>query len=321
MLARHAAALALLLALPVAAQITGTKTLLGEVLAGQQPVGHVLVTLENQYQTPMNQTQTDLDGRFTFSGLAGAVYYISINAPGYAPALQMEDLGVSGQQVSASIFLHPKTEIRFAPRSLGKYSLSAKARRDYERGEKLLAQGQYKKAIAPLSATMAAAPTFAPGYADLGSAYFGAHKTGQARKVWQKALSLDGHQADAAVGLARLQNDHHHWSAALKLLARVASAQRHAWPWHLEQGRAEYGLQRWSAATTDLTAALPGGPSQPHLYLMLSNLDLRFQRLPQARGMLESYLKASPKGRFAPRVRNILKQMIAHGVPEPAPGS
>ena len=314
------AAAALLLTLPLAAQITGSKTLLGEVFAGHKPVGHVVVVLENQYETPVNQTQTDLDGRFSFSGLQGGTYYISITATGFIPAEQEVDLGVSGQEASATIFLQRKPEIIHEP-SLGKYSLSAKAQRDYKKAAAYLAERQYKKAIAPLSSMLDAAPTFAPGYAELGSAYLGARKTGQARKAWQKALSLDPHEPDAAVGLARLQNDHRHWAQALKLLARVQTADRKAWTWHFEQGRAEYGLKRWNAADADLTAALPGAPSEPHMYLMVSNLDLRFHRYPQARQMLESYLKASPKGRFAPRVRAILKQMIASGVPEPPAGS
>lgn len=301
----------------LAAQAPGGKTLLGEVWAGQQPVTHVVVVLENQYQVPVNQTQTDMDGRFRFFGLSGGTYYISMNVSGYVRVNQEVDLGVSGQEVSAEIFLHPLEKIRPAMHSLGKYSLGAKARREFQQGEALLAKGQYRQAVQPLSLGVAAAPNFAPGYAELGEAYFGAHKNGPARRAWNKSLQLDPHEPDAAVDLARVENDQQHWSKALTLLARVPAPERKAWTWHLEQGRAEYGQKQWAAAYADLTLALPGGPEQPNLYLSLSNLDLRAQRLPQARQMLEDYLRARPKGRFAPRVRNILKQMIAQGVPEP----
>lgn len=295
-----------------------SKTLTGEVWAGSQLAPHVLVVLENQYEVPINQTQTDMDGRFTFVGLAGATYYLSVHVPNYVRVQQEVDLGISGQQVSASIFLQPLRKLRPRLASLGKYSLGAKARRSFQKGDALLAAGQYRKAIAPLAEAVAAAPAFAPGYADLGEAFFGAHKTSSARGAWRKALQLDPHEPDAAIDLARMDNNSHHWSQALQLLDRVSQPDRKAWTWHLEKGRAEYGQQQWAAASADLEKALPGGPTQPHIYLMLSNLDLRLQRLPQARRMLEDYLKARPKGRFARRVRAVLQQMIAHGVPEPA---
>lgn len=308
--------MALSLAGALAAQ-GNSKTLTGEVWVGQRLAPHVLVVLENQYEVQINQTQTDMDGRFTFVGLQGATYYLAVNAEGYVPVQQEVDLGISGQQVSASIFLQPRRRIRPRLASLGQYSLDAKARRSFQKGEALLASAHYQQAIRPLSAAVAAAPTFAPGYAGLGEAYFGAHKSGAARQAWQKALQLDPHEPDAAIDLARMENNSHHWSQAAKLLTRVSASDRKAWTWRLEQGRAEYGQKQWAAASTDLEQALPGAPADPQIYLMLSNLDLRFQRLPQARRMLESYLHARPKGHFATRVRAILKQMIAQGVPEP----
>lgn len=312
------AAVAVLALGGVLAAQANSKTLTGEVWAGRQVAPHVLVVLENQYEVPINQTQTDMDGRFTFVGLAGATYYLSVNVPNYLRVQQEVDLGVSGQQVSASIFLQPRRQLRPHLASLGQYSLGAKARRSLQKGDALLAAGRYRQAIPPLAAAVAAAPDFAPGYADLGEAYFGAHKSGSARGAWRKALQLDPHEPDAAIDLARLDNNSHHWPQALQLLGRVSQPDRKAWTWHLEMGRAEYGQQQWAAASADLEQALPGAPSQPHIYLMLSNLDLRLQRLPQARRMLEDYLKARPKGRFAPRVRAVLQQMIARGVPEPA---
>lgn len=297
------------------------KRLDGRIWIGSQPAQHIAIVLANEYASPVAQTMSDTEGRFSFDGLTGGVYRIVVTAAGYAPINESVDLSASGEEASVSLFMRPMHETGAAP-SLGGHSLSAKAEHAYGQAQGLIAAGRYKQAIAPLTAAVAAAPQFVAGYVALGNAYWATRQRAQAEASWRKALALDPKQAEAAINLARLDNDRRQWQPALVLLDAAPAAAHTAWTWRLEHGRSEYGLQQWTAAYADLSAALPdGAKANPELYVLLSNLDIKAGRMPQARQELESYLRAAPGGALAARVRAIVNQMIARGVPEPPPAA
>lgn len=302
---------------PLRAQNVNRKAIVGRLWVGSSPGAHMTVVLDNQYGNPVGQTVSDMDGRFSFDGLNGETYRLQVNEPGFVPLEQTVDLSSSGDEANVSLFLRRSTQtVRSS--SLGPYSLSAKAMHAYTQAQKLIAQRDYKKAIAPLTATVAAAPTFAEGYTQLGNAYWATGHRDSAEKSWRKALQLDAHAAEAAINLARLENDRHQWPAALALLNQAEKDAHGVWPWHLERGRSEYGLQRWAQAGSDLEASLPaGGKADPSVYVLISNLDIKAGQLPQARHMLETYLQAAPQGALAARAREIVREMTARGVPEP----
>ena len=310
-----------LAALAVWGQGFRQKSIVGRLWLGSQPAVHFAVTLQNEFGNVVAQTMTDSAGEFTFNGLAGATYRIVVAADGFQPINETVDLSASGEQASVSLFLHP-VQVHGGYGSLGAHSLSAKAQRAFSTAQKLLDQGQYQQAVAPLTAGLAAAPKFAPGYVALGNAYWATRHRDKAETSWRKALALDPKQAEAAINLARLDNDRRQWPQALALLNAAPAAAHSAWPWRLEHGRAEYGLQQWPAAEADLQAAEPeAGKTNPAVYVLLSNLAIKAGRFPEARHLLEMYLQAAPQGPFAPRARAIVQQMIVRGIPDPPPAA
>lgn len=293
------------------------KRLDGRIWIGSQPAPHIAIVLANEYGSPVGQTMSDTEGRFNFDGLSGGTYRVFVTTAGYAPINESVDLSASGEEASISLFLRPMHETGPVA-SLGGHSLSAKAAHAYGQAQQFIAARKFKQAIAPLTATVAAAPQFVAGYVALGNAYWATRQRAKAEANWRKALALDPKQAEAAINLARLDNDRREWQPALVMLDAAPAAAHAAWTWRLEHGRSEYGLQQWASAYADLSAALPdGAKANPELYVLLSNLDIKAGRLPQARQALESYLQAAPGGAFAARAHAIVSQMIARGVPEP----
>lgn len=310
-----------LLALPVGAraQDIGRKSLLGRVWIGTQPGIHIAVLLENQYRTEIARDITDRDGRFAFHGLHGGPLTLEVREPGYQTLLQAVDLGEAGEEMDVTLFLRPAAKSRTPAPSLGRYSLTAKAQAGWTAAQAMIQQQRYKDAVGPLNQTLAAAPDFADGYTVLGDVNWALNHHDRAANAWAKALALDPKQTEAAINLARYHNDRREWASALRTLGPAPTEASAQMAWRLQRGRAEYGLAEWAGAFADLSASLPeAAQSDPAVYVLLSNLDLRANRLPEARAMLESYLRAAPKGRFAPRARAIVGEMVARGVPEPA---
>lgn len=298
------------------------KAIIGRVWMEKSPAAHIQVNLQSTYGTVIATTYSDPDGRFAFPDLSGGVYQLSASAPGFQPLTQSVNLGESGDEADVSLFLRRADSSGPAPPGpLSSPSLQKKALASYQKGRQLLEAKKYAEAIAPLTATVAAAPLSALAYNDLGSAYFGSRKIPEAQRSWQQALRIDPHFAPAVVNLARLANDQNHWPQALKLLQQASGPGADSWPFHLERGRSEYGLQQWQTAFDDLNQALRSGAgtSWPQIYALRANLFVRAGRYPQARRDFETYLRLAPTGSLAPKAKQIVSDMIAHGVPEPAP--
>jgi len=299
-----------------------TKTIVGRIWMGKAAAPNVQIDLQTSYGTTISTTYSDQDGHFGFSDLTGGIYKVSAVAQGFDPVTETVNLGESGDEAEVSLFLHAANSSGPAkPGPLSSPSLQKKALASYQQGRKLLDAKQYDQAIAPLTEAVAAAPLSAMAYNDLGSAYFGARKVPQAQRSWQQALRIDPHFAPAAVNLARIENDGNHWQQALKLLQKASGKGADTWPFHLERGRSEYGLQQWQAAFDDLNQALKlgAGTPWPQIYALRANLYVRAGMYPQARHDFETYLKLDPTGTLAPRAKRIVADMVAHGVPEPAP--
>lgn len=300
-----------------------SKAIVGRVWLGRASGGHIQVNLETSYGTVIASTYSDPDGRFSFHDLSGGVYQVSAAASGFQPLTQTVNLGDTGDEAEVSLFLHAASNVTARPvNPLSSPSLQKKALASYQKGRALLDAKKYSQAIGPLTETVAAAPMSAIAYNDLGSAYYGNRKVNEAQRSWQQALRIDPHFAPSAINLARIENDKKHWSAALKLLQTAAASPKgDTWPMHLERARAEYGEQQWVPAFQDLNQALQlgGGDKWPQIYALRANLFVRAGRYPEARQDFETYLKLEPKGTLSSQTRQIVRDMIAHGVPEPAP--
>ncbi len=290
----------------------------GRVWAGGGPAVGAQVHLLSVTGDQIASTTTDSEGHFSFHGLAHATFEVSVSLRGYRGAQKSVNVGSYGLESMVSLSLHRAYRVRAPARSLGRYSLAAKAKRAYQAGRRHLGQGHPKAALRDFQQAVAAAPAFAAGYIDLGNVYFLLHHAGRARTQWRKALQLNPKLAPAAISLARLDNDHRHWRRALRRLRSISGAGYWQYDWEL--GRAEYGGHQWSRAESSIRIAehSPVGAALPQLHLLLANLAIKRHDFPAARGEFETYLRLAPQGSFAPRVRAIVRDMIAHHIPEPS---
>lgn len=291
------------------------RGILGTVWIEKATAPRVEVVLENDLGTPIGSTFTDEDGRFRFADLGPNRYRVVVNAPCCDTQDQLVDLTDVMGEHAVSVFLHPR--LRKNGVQVGSPSLNAKASKSFTQGHQLLLAQRYKDAIAPLTAAAAADPGLAMAYEDLGTAYFATGNVNAAEKSWEQALRLNPSLGSAAVDLARIANDHGDTNRAATLLDSAKKAGDDAWPYHLERARVSMATKQWPTAFQELNTAISKGANSPPVYIMLASAALRTGHQPEARHAYERYLAASPSGQYAPRVRQIVQDMIAHGVPEP----
>lgn len=318
--------------------MNANRVLHGRVWAENTAVGGVNISLRTESGEIISQTVSDADGHFSFRGLPSGHYLVSARLHGYRHIQQDVDLA-SVNTAMATLILQPRPRLLQRGAPLGRYSLATKAQKAYKDGLQLYQARHLRKSAAEFEQVVAAAPGFAPGYDLLGSIYDRMHKQKTARIEWRKALQLDPALISPAINLARYDNDKKHWARAMRHLHRPKPAAGPAttparasvagakpgkkspalpWQWYWELGRAEYGEKHLRRAHTALIQAENGGATVPNLHLLLANLAVRAGDYPHARHEFELYVQAAPKGRFAARARAIIRDMIAHHIPEPA---
>ncbi len=311
--------------------ITNNRVLDGRVWAGTVAAAGASISLSTESGELIATTVSNSNGQFSFNNLPSGYYLVRASLQGYRATQTDVDLA-SVNQTIATLILQPRRTVLYPAPSLGHYSLASKAKAGYLRAVKLLQENHFKKAIPALQSVVAAEPAFAPGYELMGEAYAKLRKPKQARQAWRKSLQLDPALIPAAVNLARYDNNHHHWKRALRRLqsanvhvgaaaAQTAAAKPAAaprpWQWYWELGRAEYGSRHWRRAQAALARAETAGATPPNLHILLADLAVRGRHFPVARHEFELYLKTDPQGRFAKRARAIVKDMVAHHIPEP----
>ena len=137
----------------------------------------------------------------------------------------------------------------------------------------------------------------------------------KAETALRKSLQCDPGYLDAYVELGQLLNAEKRFSEALPLLAQGVRLSPDSWQFYYQSGVAQFGLKQYSAAETQyLKAQSLNSSPPPELNVKLADIYLKENAFDKAYAKMRDYLKADPQGRFAPRIREIMKQMESKGV-------
>jgi tetratricopeptide (TPR) repeat protein len=113
----------------------------------------------------------------------------------------------------------------------------------------------------------------------------------------------------AMVDLAAMFNAQKRFSDAEPLLRKAIAVDASSWRGQFELAVALSGQQRFKEAVTCASAARDLKPETPQIYLLLYNLHIRTNDFPAALSDTQSYLKLTPDGATADRVRRMQEQV------------
>src|SRR5216684_488273 len=175
----------------------------------------VLIELEGEDGTPIDQEQTDSSGKCRFIPPSPAVYIVRAKQPGYQPATSRLDLQNS-QTGMAFLVLRPipgeappapPKDVTGPTVSAIDLSVPAESRKEYDLGQHALESHDLDGGIVHLKRAIELHDQFPQAYTLLGMAYNEQKKWKDAQGVLEKAIQQDPKAAEAHIqlGIALLQ--------------------------------------------------------------------------------------------------------------------
>jgi tetratricopeptide (TPR) repeat protein len=275
-----------------------------------------MVRLETEDHELVAEQPVNSAGEFYFLHVPKRQYLLTVTAEGFETYQQAIDLAEGPSQYNVNIALTPRkvTQSRAAPPALSDAQAPKEARREYEKAEKALAARKLGEAREHLAKAVEQYPCYARAQTDLGMVYSTQKDYAKSEAALRKSLTCDPGYVDAYVDLGQLLNAEKRFGEALPVLEQGARLSPASWQFYFEMGIAQYGLKHYSAAESEYVKAQSLNSNPPaELDVKLADVYLKEGAYDKAYAKMQEYLKAEPQGRFAPHVREIMKQMQSSG--------
>jgi tetratricopeptide (TPR) repeat protein len=293
---------------------------LKKILSGyirEEGSGHIIsaarIELQNAMGTPISFAYSDGNGMYEFDDLPGDCY-VAVQHEGYAPEREYIRPDGSGH-VYKDILLRTASgesgSKSVNPVSQHELSVPPKARELFDKGVQLIVdKSDYRGAVAQFARAIARYPTYYEAYAAMGLAQNRMGDAAAAEAALRKSIELSAEKyPQAMVDLAAMFNVQKRFSDAESLLRKAIAVDASSWRGQFELAVALSGQQRFKEAVTSASAARDLKPENPQIYLLLYNLHIRTNDFPAALSDTESYLKLTPDGAAADRVRRMQEQV------------
>lgn len=260
---------------------------------------------------------TDTQERFYFQAVAPGDYTLVTSKPGYLTKEQELKIRLAMPGRYVTVFLTAEGVLvkgKGKPQvSAAELALPPKVRDEFTKGKRELKRKKYAAAIRNLSAVTDNQPQFALGYEVLGAAYYRPRDPARAEVAFRKALDLDAKRPECYIHLGLLSYDQQRYADSQRYLESRLRIGAQSWLGHYQLGLTYFALENYSKSESEFRTTESLDPSFHGVHVRLGNVYLRQQKPSLALAEFEQYLKRDPKGRFAPRVRKVVREMRATG--------
>ncbi len=300
----------------------------------------ITVDLQTGNGALIQQTVTNNEGDFFFSGLTENSYNVAVSAPDFNPAVERVEFfratnqDSPGETRTIEIILNAKGGVRLPRAGLNFVQNVPQAARDaYESSLKLLKAGRAAESLAGLQAAIKIFPDYFDARFLLASEYSKQGKLSEAIKQLNEVQRIN-------------QKDDRVWHAFGVVLMRqqkyAVAARVFAEASRLSPADAQYPLLA-GMALIEQAAMLGAGKAEERDYALagaekvltrahelsnrkLASVQLQFARLYEKKGeraraaaALEQYLKQTPNAPNAPAIRDVIKTLRAPATDKKSP--
>ena len=158
-------------------------------------------------------------------------------------------------------------------------------------------------------------PCYARAQTDLALALTTQRDRPHAEAALKKAIECDPDFVDAYSQLGWLFNGGKRFSESAVVLQEGLRRSPRAWQFYYQLGIAHYGLGDYNRAEEEYLKAESLNPEPPaEIHVKLADVYLKKSAFDKAHSEMESYLHAEPGGRFAVKVRELMKQLESAGL-------
>ena len=188
------------------------------------------------------------------------------------------------------------------------------ARKEFEQGDKDARNSKFKPAAEHLEKAVAEYDAYAAAWNELGSVYVANHEPEKAREAFQKSMTVDPKYIPPYVNLANLQLQSQQYEDAVGTAGKALDLNPSIPVANYVQAVGNFKLNRLDDAQKS-AQQVEKGPHQnlPQVYALLTDIFLMKNDYPNAAAQMRAYLKAWPKGPFAPEMKKRLDQLETSG--------
>jgi len=266
-------------------------------------------------------------GYFEFVGLAKTYYRLTVTAPGFQLYERDVDLRSVGDKLVVSVQLSPAPQSKAvsppASASFTDKNAPKKARKQYEKGGEALRNGNLSEAQSHLERAVTEYSCYARAQTDLAVVLALQHELGRAESALKQAVACDPDYLDAYAALGRLYHDEKRYQESVATLREGLRRSPGAWQFYYQLGSSEYELREYAKAEQAYLRAESLSSTVPaEIHVKLADVYLKQVAYQKAYTEMQAYVRAEPKGRFAPELKSVMRRMESDGtVPAPSADS
>jgi len=276
------------------------------------PADKVLVRVEFINGGDAGQTLTDQTGKFRFSGLTPAVYFVTVRAAGYAESRQQVDLQTTSREY-LQFQLSPEKSPAAQPTDLSKMvnaRIPAEAQKEFDEGRAaLLEEKKIEVGISRLEKAVNLYPNFLEARLLLGTAYMDARQFDKAERELRRSLEIDPKLAAAYFGLGELYRRQQKNDEAENALREGLKLEPKSHQGHFTLGQVYFAKGDVAKSGPEVGRALQLKSDYAEAYLLAGNLFLKTRNAASALQMFEEYLRLEPKGTYAAQTREMVEKI------------
>jgi len=287
--------------------------------AGQRLGIFAKVQLEGEEGGLVSEALTDSDGMYHFDGLTGRAYRLIVIADGFEKHEEFIQSSMGIQLTICNITLKPlpKDSANAATSQPRPARLAPKqARKDYEKATQELAAQHLDKAEAYLQSAIKLYPCYAAAQAHLATILQVHHDPAGAEAGLRKAIQCDPDYVSSYTLLGQLLNEQKRFAESVPMLEAGERRSPASWALCYELGIAYFGIGEYAKAEGEYRKVPQFTSSPPpDLPLRLADVYVKELAYDKAYAQMKQYLQAQPNGPYAAKVRGIVQQVDALGVP------
>jgi tetratricopeptide (TPR) repeat protein len=278
-----------------------------------------MVTLETREGIPLASHPTDSGGNFEFAGLESAVYTLSVKADGfqnYEQTLDFTDPGDTFRNVIVALsLLHKPAANLSALPALTDQAAPKSARKEFQKGNRAWRANRSAEARKHLERAIEQYPCYARAQATLAELDLAERKLESAEAGYKRAIHCDSSYSDAFYQLAQLYSTEKRPADSVAILHQALRLSPSAWLLHYQLGTAQFAMGEYREAAKGFLTAQSLHPDMPaEFHAKLADTYLKTSEYPKALAEIETYLRLSPEGPYAPRAKRISKILRSRGV-------
>ena len=304
---------------------SGAGSLSGTVFldGGNRPASQVVVNLRSDAQQIFRSVLTDHEGHFEVAGLPDGAYEIAVEEPGCEPERVSAKVGGALAKVALALHLksykpQPSPGNNFAV-SVRELKMPGKARDEYQKGLERLAKNDFTESLRHFAKATEVFSGYYEAFYEMGTVEMRLGEIEKAAKSFQKSIDLsDGRFALPVLGMGYTSYLQGKLTEAEAILRRGLELDGNSPDGYFYLGMTLFQMNRPEEAEKNAHEALLRWPSYAPGYILLANVYGRRHEVLEQLQAFEAYLKLSPNGPYAERVREarrVALEIVANAKP------